>query len=427
MANQFTKQELVDFAKVGVKFEDNLVISGLAEKYQTDQTQMARANDTIWRVLPYIGVSYDGTDQTANFQENTQTAVPATIDQYKSAPFSLTTLDLRDQLQSERLQQAMADKLASDVNKSVLDAVCNQGSIFVKRSAAAAGYDDISLVDAIMNERGIPYRNRWLAMSSRDYNSAASNLQTATRSLDNEISSGALRDAYIGRVASIDTFKLDYPRQKAAALGGGGLTISTLYTAGGAGNYLLPQGYAAATTGQAQNFDNRKQQVTVSATTNVAAGDRFTVAGVNSCNMMTKDSTGQLQTFIVTKVISGTVLEISPPLINAAGTTQAEKAYGNVSLASQSATAAIVFQNTALGAINPFAMKGAIEILPGRIEVPANEGVASMRMTTQNGVELVVTKFFDGNVMKEKVRVDCFWGVCILRPEMAGAIMFSQP
>ncbi len=427
MPNQFSKQEIVDYSKLGTMFEDNLVISKQAEIFNADPTNMARSGDIIWRPMPYIGVSFDGTDQTSNFQESTQLSVPVTINFYKSSPFAMTSQELRDNLQSGRLQKAAAQKLASDINRSIQDVVCNEGTLFVKRSGVMTGFDDVAQCDALMNEQGVPYPDRWLALSSRDYNSGASNLQVASRSFDNETSTRALRDAMIGRVASFDTLKLDYANQKAAALGGAGLTASTTYTAGGAGNYWLPAATAGAATGQLSNVDNRKAQITLSATTSVVAGDRFTIAGVQAAHMITKQSTGQLRDFVVTRVISSTVLEISPPIINVAGTSQAEKAYGNCVITAQSGTAAIVFRNTALGALNPFAVKGAIELIPGTFDVPTNEGVASMKMSTEHGVQLVVTKFFDGNVMKEKVRVDAFWGVACLNPQMCGVMMFSQP
>jgi hypothetical protein len=77
--------------------------------------------------------------------------------------------------------------------------------------------------------------------------------------------------------------------------------------------------------------------------------------------------------------------------------------------------------------MNPFWQKDAIEILPGRYAVPDNAGVAVMRGSTDQGIELVMTKFYDINTMKTKFRIDTLFGVVNKQPEMSGIIMFGQP
>jgi hypothetical protein len=418
----FNKSVEVFFEKLLKGFDDQLVASGLASIVTTDQVRMARANDVFWRPNPYIGVSFNGSDATSNFGAYTQMASPAAINTRKHAPFQMSDTELRDALQEERLVRAMSQKLASDINYDVLNAAVTRGTLFVKRSGAASGFDDAAQCDAIMNEQGVPALDRRLVLSSRDYNSAASNLVGTARSLDNSISSEALRRAYVGDLASFSTFKLDYAINKTAAAGGGSLTASTTYTAGGSGNYHLP----ASVDSNGANVDNRVQTITISSTTNVAAGDSFTIANVFSCHRVTKQSTGQLKTFKVISVPSSTTLVISPPIINSQGTSLAEKAYGNVVVSSQSGTAAIVFLNTVTGPVNPFFVKDAVEIYPGRIEAPSGQGVEIMRSTTETGFELVLMKGYDINTGMQKVRVDTLYGVGVPLPEHCGGIMFSQ-
>ena len=142
-----------------------------------------------------------------------------------------------------------------------MNVAANQGTLFVKRSAAAAGFDDVALCEAIMNERGVQMEDRYLALSTRDYNGMASNLATSTRSFGNGISDQALRAGAVGRVASFDTYKLDYANRKTAAAGGAGLTIDTRASAL---NYWVPKAVAIATTGETANVDNRYQTITIS-------------------------------------------------------------------------------------------------------------------------------------------------------------------
>jgi hypothetical protein len=85
-----------------------------------------------------------------------------------------------------------------------------------------------------------------------------------------------------------------------------------------------------------------------------------------------------------------------------------------------------VWLNTVTANVNPFWQRDALEILPGRYEVPSDAGVAVMRATTDSGVEIVWTKFFDINTMKIKYRCDTVFGVVNKNSEMSGLMLFSQ-
>lgn len=424
MANSFSKEERVAFEQVLESFQDALAMSELVKRYQTDQTTMERSGNVIWRPVPYIGQSFDGADQSGNFKNYTQLSVPSTISTRKSVPFQMSDIELRDALQENRLGEAAKQKLASDINVSILNVICNQSTLFVKVTGVATGYDNLAECDALMNEQGVPMEGRIIALTSRDYNAMAGDLSKASRSLDNEISVAALRKAYLGDLASFGTFKLDYGLRKVAAAGGGGLTINT--QAGG-GNVYVPKATSTApSTGETGNVDNRFQRVTISSTTNVAAGDAFTIAGLDAVHRISKQSTGRLKTFRVISVDSATTMTISPPIISALDGSQASAVNQNCLATSTSATAAIVFLNTATNAMNPFWVKDSVELLPGRIAMPSNAGIDVMRGTTDQGVELVMMKGADIDTGQIKYRFDSLYGVVNLQPEMSGIMMFSQ-
>jgi hypothetical protein len=423
MANNFSKEERIAFENILEGFQDALVLSRNVSVYNTDQTMMERANNIIWRPQPYISTSYAGTDQTTNFDDYTQLSVPSTIGFARSVPWVMTATDLRDALQEQRLGDAAKQKLASDINVAIMNVAALQGTLFVKRTAAASGFDDVAECEAVMNEQGVVDYDRYLALSTRDYNGMASDLAKASRSFGNEVTDSAYRRSYVGRVASFETFKLDYANRKAAAAGGAGLTVSTLV---GAANYYVPKATSVAATGESANVDNRYQTITISSTTSVAAGDSFTIANVFAAHKITKASTGVLKSFRVISVPSSTTLVISPPIISNQGGSDAEAQYQNVVISATSGTAAIVFLNTVAGAMNPFWQKDSLEILPGRFAVPTDAGAAVMRAATDQGIELVMTKQYDINTMKTKYRLDTLYGVVNKQPEMSGIIMFSQ-
>jgi len=423
VANAFNKEERVAFDQLLEKFDDALVLSRVVSKYETDQVMMERASDTIWRPQPYIAQSFSGSDATSNFTDKTQLAVPASIDTQRHATLLMTATEMRDALQEGRFGQAAAQKLASDINISIMNVAALQGTLVVKRPNPASGFDDVAQCDAIMNEQGVQMFDRYLALSTRDYNGMANNLSQASRSFGNSKSDKAYERAYVGMVAGFDTYKLDYANRLTAAAGGGSLTISTLV---GAANFYTPVSTTTTANGLNQtNRDNRYQTVTISSTTGVAAGDCFTIGGVNAVHHITKASTGQLKTFRVISVTNATQMVISPPIISNQGGTAAEAQYQNVSV-TPSATAPIVFLNTVTASVNPFWQSDALEILPGRLAIPEDAGAAVLRARTDNGLEIVMQKQFDINTQKTKYRWDTRYGVVNKQPEMTGIMLFSQ-
>lgn len=424
MANSFNKEERVAFENLLEGFQDQLVMSRHVSMYSTDSTMMERTNNTIWRPMPYISQSIDttpGVSISTSYKEFTQLAVPATLGFSKTVPWTMTTLELRDALQEGRLGDAAKQKLASDINRAVMNVATAQGTLVVPVAAAAGDYDDVALCDSIMNEQGIGESDRKLVLSSRDYNGMAGNLAVATRSFGNAKSDRAYEKSYVGMVAGFDTFKLDYANRIAAA-GGGATTINT---SNGSQEYE-PVATSTSVGGQI-NVDNRFQTVTVSNTTGVAVGDCFTIDGLEAVHHITKQSTGQLKTFRVIAVASSSTLVISPPIIAAAtAPTDAALQYQNCKIVAGASAAPINWLNTAASNINPFWQKDAIEILPGRYAVPADAGTAVMRASTDQGVELVMQKFYDIDSMTIKYRLDTLFGVVNKQPEMSGILLFNQ-
>lgn len=422
MANAFSKEERVAFEDILEGFQDLLVLSRHVSVYNTNQTEMARTNDTIWRPMPYIAQSQNSTPGTpVTYQNMTQLSVPSTIGFSQTVPWTMTTLDLRDALQEGRLGDSAKQKLASDINVAIMNTAAAQGTLVVPIAAAAGDYDDISLCDTIMNEQGVPDYDRFLGLSSRDYNGLAGNLSQASRSFGNQKSDKAYERNFVGMVAGFDTYKFDYANRIAVAAGG----ATSIATNGAQADYV-PQATSTSVGGQI-NVDNRYQSVVVSNTVGIVAGDAFTIDGVEAVHHITKESTGQLKTFRVISVTNGTTMVISPPIIGATNApTDAELQYKNVEVVTESATAAINFLNTGASAINVFWQKDSLEILPGRYAIPADAGTAVMRATTDQGVELVMQKFYDIDSMVIKYRLDTLFGVVNKQPEMSGILLFNQ-
>jgi hypothetical protein len=313
-------------------------------------------------------------------------------------------------------------RLASDINLDCSNLAALSGTVVIKRSAAASGFDDVAAIETAFNRMGVPMNNRKLALSTSDYNSMASNL--ASRTLGQSPKAlNAYEEALVGKVAGFETRKLDYAYRLALAAG---VTV----TVNGANQYYTPKATNTAATGETSNVDNRYQNLTIAVSSGtVKVGDCFTVAGVNEVHHITKADTGSLKTFRITAIVSGAggsgVVTISPPIISNGGSTDPESQYKNVS-ATPANGAAITFLNTVTASVNPFFQGDAFEIIPGRYMPKPDSGLAVMSATTESGITVVMTRQGSINALDTKYRWDVYYGLVNLQPEMSGIIMFSQ-
>ncbi len=431
MATQFSKQETVMFDKLLAGFDDMLVIGRNVSKFNADPVILERSQGTaIWRPVPYISTTVDGpagTDISASFSDVTQLSVPIALGYDKSVPWKMTSNDLNDPQQRDRKMQSAFQALASKINVSVADVAGIYGTLTVKRTVAASGFDDFAAADALMIEQGLvgDMGRRVAVVHARDYNNMASTIAKPQTSANSKVNT-AYEQAFIGRLAGFEAFKSDYTYRLTAAAG---VTV----TVNGANQYYTPKATSTATTGETANVDNRYQNLTVAVTSGtIKVGDKFTIAGVNAVHHITKGDTGQLKTFTVTAIVSGGggsgVIQISPPIISGGGSTQPELEYKNVS-ATPANGAAITWLNTVSGNMMPFFDERAIELLPGRNGIDEGltaAGAGYMRGTTELGVEVMLYKFFDINSKMYKYRCDSRWGVGMTNPEMCGQVLFSQ-
>lgn len=421
MTNSFSKDILTAWEDICEGFEDGLVLSKKVSNYNMSALTAERSNDTIWLPQPYIATSFDGQDATSNYQGLTQRSVPATIGIQKHVPWKLTANQARDPNQLAKFTKAAKQRLSSDVNMAVMNVAATQGSLVVKRTVAATGYDDIAECDSLMNEQGIAMEDRCIALSSRDYNKMAGDL--AKRQTLNSRTETAYDRAFVGDIAGFDTFKLDYANNLILA-GASSVTIN------GANQYYTPVSTTTDAAGNKVNVDNRYQTITIAVGSGaVKVGDAFTIAGVNAVHHITKEDTGQLKTFRVAEIVTGAggsgTIKISPALVSGGGATDAELQYQNVT-ATPANGAAITFLNTATKKVNPFWHGDSIEFIPSSVNPDTDGSAEKVTHTTENGMTITMTKQFGIDQLDTKYRVDIQFGVVNKNPEMNGIMLFDQ-
>lgn len=424
MANSFSKMEMTAFDRVLEGFDDALVISKAFNKYTLPGEMAERAGNTVWRPQPYIAQSFTGLDQTSNFNRNyTQLSVPTTLSYSHAVPLTLSATELRDALQEQRLGQAALQRLASDINVDCSNLAAVSGTVVVKRTTAASGFDDVAAADTAFNRLGVPMNDRKMMLSSADYNSMASNL--AGRQTLQGKTLNAYENAKVGMVAGFDTYKLDYAYRLTAAAATG-VTITNTQPL-----YYTPVSQTLDAGGLVYvNKDNRYQVISIAVTSGtVKVGDAFTIAGVNETHHITKADTGTLKTFRITAINTGAggtgTVTISPPIISGTGGTDPELQYKNVTAAPTNG-AVITFLNTVSAPVNPFWQDDAFEIMPGKYVPAPDSGMAIMSATTDSGITVTMARQGAINDLSTKYRWDVFYGLVNLQPEMTGIEIFNQ-
>lgn len=424
MATSFTKQEQVMFDKLVMGFEDGLVISKGFDLYDPLTAQEAvNAGDKFWVPAPMIAASYDGFDQTANFDGLTQLNVPASIGYHKSAPVVLSAKNLRNDFAMRQFGKAAKQRLMTDVNTACFNTAALYGSVVSKRTGAASGYDDVADIDTRLTRIGVPLDGRMAFYAPSAMNAMAGNL--AGRSEATERSRTAYEKAMIrSDVAGIEVFKNDQEVRLTAATGGA-TTIA-------APNQRTVPAATITSAGLTENKDNRYTDLLVTAATyaNIKVGDAFTIAGVNEIHLITKQDTGNPKTFrvVATQANGGlpaNTIRVYPAIIDAAEGSIGSKAYANVS-ATPANGAPITWLNTVAAPMNPFFRKESLILIPGSYAVEADDGWMMMRATTSMGIGITYLRQGDINTLNVKARWDIDFGTAILNPEMAGVQLFGQ-
>ena len=419
MATSFTKQEQVMFDNVIEGFDDLLVIAKGAELYNPLTAQEAvNAQDKFWLPCPMIGSSYDGFDQSSNFDGLTQLNVPCSVGYHKSSPKTLSAKNLRNTFAMNQYGAASKQKLASDVNLALFNTAALYGSVVSKRTDAASGYNDVADLDNRFTRIGVPQDGRMAFYAPSAMNAMAGNL--AGRSEDSSRSRDAYERAMIrSDIAGFQVFKNDQEIRLTAATGGAVLV-------NGANQRTVPAA-TVTSAGLTENKDNRYTDLVVDGGTyaNIKVGEGFTIDGVFEIHLITKQNTGSLKTFRVVDKPAANTIRIYPAIIDAAEGSIGSKEYANVSNAPAD-NAPLTWLNTVAAPMNPFFRKESLILIPGSYSVDAADGWMVMRATTSLGIGITYTRQGSINDLSVKARWDIDFGTALLNPEMAGVQLFGQ-
>lgn len=317
---------------------------------------------------------------------------------------AITTKELRD----PRLREMAGQGFAREIRNKI-DTYCVQRAI-ERANMVVTDQNEItqstcSAAEVMMLDAGLGMYRKNLFLSLPHYKALSDKL--ALNQYHNGIPQTAYERSRIpNMIAGFDeAFKADY-RKSLAVSAGSGVTVTNeskhdVHTKDVNDAYI----------------DNRQMDLVVSDTTGLKAGDKFTIDGVNRLNPEVREDTGELMTFTVLMVDSGTKLTISPAII-------VDGPYRNCS-APAAAGAAMSFINTVTDSPSIFWAQDSIKLIPGNLPVYGG-GVEKVEATSEQGLPFRFTYKYDFDAETMFMKAVCFFDCEVWLPSQVGIILDNQ-
>ena len=410
MPNQVTKDLEILFENYVEGFDASCVLSTAVKHYRAADVAMQRAGDVYYRPQDYQMATQSGLDISGGTATDViQRMVPCSFRTPENVRFDLNAKELRDPEQMKESGRAAGLSLAGKIDSDMYSTIALRGANVIS-STAAFNWDLGASAEAIMLAKGMRPGQRHLVMNPFDYRDVAKDL--GNRAYQGTTSLDAYERSKVPDIAGFMTYRSDnlYNLAAIGTVTGTTVNANTSHT-------------VSAMTSDLPT-DNRVGTLVVAGANiaNIKNGDAFTIGSaatrVDSVHHITKDSTGQAQTF---RVISGggtANLVISPAIIITGP-------YKNCTQQA-AATATINFINTVTKPVNPFWVDGAVELGVGKLAFPSDMGAKVMTANSKNGVPLIMSYAFDHLKGTASTRFTALYATTVLEPELCGIIIANQ-
>lgn len=420
MANDFSSKVDIFFEEVVAGFEAANVSAKNVSMYKPKAGALAEGGQTFYRPMPMMTEVVDGRDMSAAYNDLTELTVPSTLTEshLRNVPVSLTGVDLNNPHMMNNIVKATNVMLSNKLDTLVADTIATYGTLAVVNSGNIDTYDEAAEADALMLEQQASKGQRCMFLNPRMAKNLSGNL--AGRGTMNQAPMDAYTRSSLPPIAGFDTFRVDYGKSIAGSASTGNLVF-------GASQNHTP----AAQTGGGLPQDNRTMTLNVDngagGAHGLVAGDVITIAGVNSVGHINKQDTGQLKTFRVISVPSGTSIELAPAIIPADGAAQSQKDYANVTT-TPADNAAITVLNTTTKPASVFFEKSAVEIIHAdfNTEPFSASGKKVRKATTDSGVQIVMLSDSNIDTLVAKYRMFIWANVELLNYELGGVMLEGQ-
>jgi len=332
------------------------------------------------------------TGATLAAQDTTETSTTLQIATQKGVDLNFTSLDLTlslDDFSARILDPAMA-VLAANIESHVLSNVYKDVYQSIWNGGAAATYNKALDARVKLQNALAPANDRTMLL---DPNAMADVIKdTKTLFNDDASISKQYKEGMVGRAAGFTW---------------GENTLMPSHTRGSGDTAYVVNTSTGITSGTAT--------ITVATGTGtIAAGDVFTVAGVNEVHPETKVDTGRLQQFVCTAAYAGGggAVSVSPTPITSG-------AKQNIVINSAGASKAVVIAGTASTAVQTGLafQKGAFAFATADLVMP--QGVDFARREVMDGISMRIVRAYDINNDAFPCRLDVAYGFKTLRAALA--------
>ena len=403
MANDFKNTSLV--TRVAVKEFINALMLGRKVDRQFENS-FHKKGDTISIRRPVMFTSSDGAT-LGSASDIEEANVPLVLDKRKKVHFEVTSQDLTlkvEDFTSRYVRPAMIE-LAQQVESDLAAEYKNIYNFSGTPGTSPGTFLSVALAGAELSKIGVPETEPWCAFF--DANASVTLADGLKTVFPQDIAKRAIERASVGQYGGFDIFKNNSLKTHTVGIATGtprvnGASQNTTYNSSGDAwvQALATDGWTNSQTGI------------------LKAGDVFTIAGVNSVNIRTCETTGDLQNFVVTADANSgastgpATLTISPPIITSGP-------YQTVD-AAPADNAAITVKTGAGGASHRQNLgfhKNAITLAMVNLDVP-QDGV-SASIENHDGISIRVARQFDITNDKTIYRFDILYGIKTQNPAFA--------
>ena len=347
---------------------------------------------------------YVSNSDNSDAQSLTDRLIPIRRNKSLYIKSKITTKELRDPRLRKMAVQGFSREMRNAVDIYCYNKAISRANMTVT-SDTAIEQSDASAAEVLMLDAGLGGYAANLHLSLPHYKDLSDKLAL------NQYHGGLPQTAYERSIipnqiggfdkASRADYRLTLAAQAASGVTVTGVQSHTVQTKDANDNYI----------------DNREMSLTVSATTGLKAGDKFTIAGVNRLNPEVREDTSELMTFTVNSVTNGTSMVISPAII-------VDGPFRNCSAATAD-DAAISFLNAKVNNPSVFWAQDSIKLVPGNLPVEGG-GVDKVDATTEQGLPMRFTFWYDPDAETMFLKAVIFFDCEVWLPSQVGVILDKQ-
>jgi hypothetical protein len=414
MANSALKTIDIMWETFVEKFDAMCVLSKMVDKETIDPTRAERANDVMYVRQNYHASTVAGLDISGETDMDViSRAVPLVFQTPQNVKYSMDAKEMRDEMVMRKQGEAAADRLAAIIDTTLYNRAVDRATI-VKLATGAFTWPLGQSAETSMVQRGISSTRARLLLNATDYQAVSADL--GNRAYIGDWSKGAYERSIVPGIANFQTHRTD--------------NLKNLVIKGTVTGTTINANQSHTVVARDANgvpVDNRQMTLVVQGANvaNIKAGDVFTIGtagtanSVNAVHMITKEDTGEQQTFRVLAVASGgTSLTISPAIVPSGP-------YQNVTTQAAN-SAAVSFVNNATKPANLFFTGDAIQLKYSRLHFPTDQGALVRTATTENGAPLTMSYFFNHLTGKTQFRFHTYFAAEAVDPEKIGIIVANQ-